>query len=70
MGKSSLRAWLTALPFFDRPCRIKKVVQVVASTKPYIYQHVSDATLHVTLPGASEETLIEGTIFDELTFIS
>lgn len=52
------------------PSSIKKVVQVIASTKPYIYQHFSNAQLHVTLPGATEETLIDGKIFDELTFIS
>ncbi|CDZ98404.1 Oxidative stress survival, Svf1-like [Phaffia rhodozyma] len=52
------------------PYLIKKVVQVVASTKPYIYQHYQDAKLHLTVPGVEGESVIEGKLFDELTFIS
>lgn len=48
---------------------LKKVVSVVAGTKPYIFQHFRDGQLHLTLPG-EEEKIIEGKFFDELTFIS
>ena len=48
---------------------LKKVVSVVAGTKPYIFQHFGDAELNLTLPG-QEKQVIPGKIFDELTFIS
>ncbi|KAL7416670.1 oxidative stress survival, Svf1-like protein [Mrakia frigida] len=51
------------------PYVLKKVVSVVAGTKPYIFQHFRDGQLHLTLPG-EEEKIIEGKFFDELTFIS
>lgn len=59
-------------PCFSSPSclrSLKKVVAVATGTKPYIFQHFREGELHLTLPGA-EEKVIQGKVFDELTFIS
>ncbi|KAI0326624.1 oxidative stress survival Svf1-like protein [Cubamyces sp. BRFM 1775] len=57
------------------PYVIKTMVNYVAGTKPYIYQWVNPATLHVNvpaglIPGVSGTTEVEGTVYSEATFIS
>ncbi|WFD05227.1 Putative cell survival pathways protein [Malassezia vespertilionis] len=61
---------LAEIPYF-----IKKFVNYVAGTKPYIYQTLNHATLRLTLPGSvakDGETTVtaKGTLFEEHTFIS
>ncbi|WFD45640.1 Putative cell survival pathways protein [Malassezia furfur] len=57
------------IPFF-----VKKIVNYVAGTKPYIYQTMNPAELKLKLPASdsgSEETVtVKGTLFEEHTFIS
>ncbi|TKY90384.1 hypothetical protein EX895_000382 [Sporisorium graminicola] len=58
------------------PYMVRKLVNVVAGTKPYIYQTLNEAELVVSLPeqwageGKGEETKVKGTLFEEHTFIS
>ncbi|EPQ28033.1 uncharacterized protein PFL1_04360 [Pseudozyma flocculosa PF-1] len=59
------------------PYVVRKVVNVVAGTKPYIYQTLNPTTLSVQLPeqyggrGKEERTHeVKGTLFEEHTFIS
>ncbi|THH10035.1 hypothetical protein EW145_g1597 [Phellinidium pouzarii] len=57
------------------PAVVKAVISYVAGTKPYIYQWYNSSTLKVTapdaiLPGASGGLDIEGTVFNEASFIS
>lgn len=58
------------------PYMVRKLVNYVAGTKPYIYQTLNPATLTLTLPGQyagsgkGESTSIKGTLFEEHTFIS
>ncbi|KAI3478599.1 hypothetical protein L1887_59444 [Cichorium endivia] len=58
------------------PYMVRKLVNYVAGTKPYIYQTLNPATLTLTLPeqyagaGKGESTSIKGTLFEEHTFIS
>lgn len=57
------------IPFF-----VKKLVNYVAGTKPYIYQTLNPAELTLKLPasGSGEEQAVmaKGTLFEEHTFIS
>ncbi|KAG8711796.1 putative cell survival pathways protein [Ceratobasidium sp. 394] len=55
------------------PYALKMVVNYVAGTKPYIYQWLNPGTLSLTgpesvIPGGS--TTVEGTFYNEATFIS
>ncbi|TFK40385.1 survival factor 1 [Crucibulum laeve] len=57
------------------PYVIKMAVNYVAGTKPYMYQWINPATLELTGPEAltpelSSGVKIEGTIYNEATFIS
>ncbi|KAI0359978.1 oxidative stress survival Svf1-like protein, partial [Trametes cingulata] len=57
------------------PYVIKTMVNYVAGTKPYIYQWQNPATLHVNvpagiIPGVSDKVEVEGTLYNEATFIS
>ncbi|CBQ69746.1 conserved hypothetical protein [Sporisorium reilianum SRZ2] len=57
------------------PYMVRKLVNVVAGTKPYIYQTLNAATLELTLPatggeGKGETSKVKGTLFEEHTFIS
>ncbi|TFK82074.1 oxidative stress survival Svf1-like protein [Polyporus arcularius HHB13444] len=57
------------------PYVIKTMVNYVAGTKPFIYKWLNPATLHVKLPsgiieGVSGEVDVEGTFYNEATFIS
>ncbi|KAJ7756457.1 survival factor 1 [Mycena maculata] len=52
------------------PRVIKLAVNYVAGTKPFIYQWLNPATLALTGPEAGESTQIEGTLYNEATFIS
>ncbi|CDU22108.1 related to SVF1-protein with a potential role in cell survival pathways [Sporisorium scitamineum] len=58
------------------PYMVRKLVNVVAGTKPYIYQTLNEATLTVTLPevyggdAKGEKCEVKGTLFEEHTFIS
>jgi len=50
------------------PFVIRKFVNYVAGTKPYIYQWLNPATLNIT--GPEGKTAVKGTIYNEETFIS
>lgn len=57
------------------PYVIRKMVNYVAGTKPYVYQYINPATLKVALPasykGDSPHNMdVPGTLFNESTFIS
>ncbi|KAI0342867.1 oxidative stress survival Svf1-like protein [Trametopsis cervina] len=57
------------------PYVIKTMVNYVAGTKPYIYQWLNPASLFVTgpdslIPGLSQGLNIQGTLYNEATFIS
>ncbi|KAJ7035084.1 oxidative stress survival, Svf1-like protein [Mycena alexandri] len=52
------------------PRVIKMAVSYVAGTKPFVYQWHNPATLTLTGPGADETTDVEGTLYNEATFIS
>lgn len=58
------------------PYVVRKVVNYVAGTKPYIYQTLNDVDLALCLPDALKEgnqagpAHIKGTLFEEHTFIS
>ncbi|ESK82244.1 survival factor 1 [Moniliophthora roreri MCA 2997] len=52
------------------PYVIKMAVNYVAGTKPYIYQWINPATLSITPPGSDSPTNVEGTFYNEATFIS
>ncbi|KAJ6576464.1 oxidative stress survival Svf1-like protein [Mycena vulgaris] len=52
------------------PRVIKMAVNYVAGTKPYIYQWLNPATLTLTGPEAGQSADIEGTLYNEATFIS
>ncbi|SPO30308.1 related to SVF1 - protein with a potential role in cell survival pathways [Ustilago trichophora] len=58
------------------PYMVRKLVNYVAGTKPYIYQTLNPATLTVKLPeqysgnGKGESIEVKGTLFEEHTFIS
>ncbi|KAJ7494754.1 survival factor 1 [Mycena galericulata] len=52
------------------PRVIKLAVNYVAGTKPYVYQWLNPATLTLTGPEAGESTEIEGSLYNEATFIS
>ena len=61
---------LAEIPYF-----VRKIVNYVAGTKPYIYQTLNPGTLQLSLPagmpGASDSPLeIHGIVFEEHTFIS
>ncbi|EST08660.1 Oxidative stress survival, Svf1-like protein [Kalmanozyma brasiliensis GHG001] len=51
------------------PYMVRKLVNYVAGTKPYIYQTLNEATLKLRLPG-KEESQVKGSLFEEHTFIS
>ncbi|KAF7327854.1 hypothetical protein MKEN_00365300 [Mycena kentingensis (nom. inval.)] len=51
------------------PKVIKLAVNYVAGTKPYVYQWLNPAKLLLSPPG-SEATEVEGTLYNEATFIS
>jgi Svf1-like C-terminal lipocalin-like domain/Svf1-like N-terminal lipocalin domain len=50
------------------PYMVRKMVNYVAGTKPYLHQYLNPATLKITLP--SKELNVEGSLFCEATFIS
>jgi len=50
------------------PYMVRKMVNYVAGTKPYLHQYLNPATLKITLP--SKELSVEGSLFCEATFIS
>ncbi|EWC45409.1 hypothetical protein DRE_00808 [Drechslerella stenobrocha 248] len=50
------------------PNFVKKIASAAAGTRPYIYQFYEPATLKVTV--GDQETLEEGVVFSEATFIS
>lgn len=54
------------------PYMVRKIVNYVAGTKPYIYQTLNPATLSLTIPAGDRagEHTVQGTIFEEHTFIS
>ncbi|KAJ9475347.1 SVF1-like protein [Pseudozyma hubeiensis] len=57
------------------PYMVRKLVNYVAGTKPYIYQTLNEATLKIKLPEAyggdvKGETEVKGSLFEEHTFIS
>ncbi|KAJ7104138.1 survival factor 1 [Mycena belliarum] len=52
------------------PRVIKMAVNYVAGTKPYIYQWLNPATLMLSGPEAGQSTEVEGTLYNEATFIS
>lgn len=57
------------------PYMVRKVVNYVAGTKPYVYQNLNPATLSVQLPESykgegSKSFESKGTVFTEATFIS
>lgn len=58
------------------PYMVRKLVNYVAGTKPYIYQTLNEATLKLTLPeayagsGKGQTSEVKGTLFEEHTFIS
>ncbi|KAH8099925.1 oxidative stress survival Svf1-like protein [Cristinia sonorae] len=57
------------------PYVIKTMVNYVAGTKPYIYQWTNPATITITgpdafVPGLSQGLKVEGTLYNEATFIS
>ncbi|KAJ7126105.1 survival factor 1 [Mycena epipterygia] len=52
------------------PRVIKLAVNYVAGTKPYIYQWLNPATLTLSGPEAGQSTQVEGTLYNEITFIS
>lgn len=54
------------------PYMVRKLVNYVAGTKPYIYQTLNPATLTLSVPAgqASGEHQVKGTVFEEHTFIS
>lgn len=54
------------------PYMVRKIVNYVAGTKPYIYQTLNPATLTLTVPAGekAQEQSVQGTIFEEHTFIS
>ncbi|SNX87620.1 related to SVF1 - protein with a potential role in cell survival pathways [Melanopsichium pennsylvanicum] len=58
------------------PYMVRKLVNYVAGTKPYIYQTLNDATLKITLPeqyegtGKGDSVEVKGSLFEEHTFIS
>ncbi|KAK0557378.1 putative cell survival pathways protein [Tilletia horrida] len=59
----------------EMPAVVKKLVNYAAGTKPFIYQTLHPATLSLTLPegstgGEAGTHSVEGTIFEEHTFIS
>lgn len=51
------------------PYMVRKLVNYVAGTKPYIYQTLNPATLAITIPG-QDSAQVNGTLFEEHTFIS
>lgn len=51
------------------PYMVRKIVNYVAGTKPYIYQTLNEATLQLEVPG-QEKREVKGTVFEEHTFIS
>jgi len=52
------------------PRVFKLAVNYVAGTKPYVYQWLNPAKLMLTAPGGGETAEIEGTLYNEATFIS
>lgn len=50
------------------PYMVRKMVNYVARTKPFVYQYLNPASLKLTLP--SKEINVEGSLFCETTFIS
>ncbi|KAL1682977.1 oxidative stress survival, Svf1-like protein [Schizophyllum commune] len=52
------------------PYAVKMVVNYVAGTKPYIYQWMNPATMTLHEPGKEEPTEVNGTLYNEATFIS
>lgn len=55
------------------PYMVRKVVNYVAGTKPYIYQTLNPASLSLTVPAgdhAVDGQKVEGSLFEEHTFIS
>ncbi len=58
------------------PYMVRKLVNYVAGTKPYIYQTLNPVTLTLTLPegfkgeGSGQSIEVKGTLFEEHTFIS
>ncbi len=51
------------------PYVVRKLVNVVAGTKPYIYQTLNPAELSVALPEGGKQ-VVKGTLFEEHTFIN
>ncbi|KAK0533270.1 putative cell survival pathways protein [Tilletia horrida] len=59
----------------EMPAVVKKLVNYAAGTKPFIYQTLNPVTLSLTLPegaaaGEAGTHSVEGTLFEEHTFIS
>ncbi|GAA94166.1 uncharacterized protein L969DRAFT_16391 [Mixia osmundae IAM 14324] len=57
------------------PYLVKKVINVVAGTKPYIYQWLNPVTAKITIPsttetGSTRELTVDGVLFNEATWIS
>ncbi|CAO1625177.1 unnamed protein product [Parajaminaea phylloscopi] len=54
------------------PYMVRKLVNYVAGTKPYIYQTLNPATLSLSVPAGNQagEHQVKGTVFEEHTFIS
>lgn len=56
------------------PFVVKKVISYVAGTKPFIYQFLNNTTAVIELPSSDGEGMkrmeVEGTMFNEATFIS
>ncbi|KAG7089603.1 hypothetical protein E1B28_011269 [Marasmius oreades] len=52
------------------PYVLKMAVNYVAGTKPYIYQYINPATLSLTEPGSETPLDVQGTLYNEATFIS
>ncbi|KAI9639430.1 oxidative stress survival, Svf1-like protein [Dioszegia hungarica] len=50
------------------PYVLRKTLAAVTGTKPYIYQYLNSASLHVELDGEAVE--VQGWLFNEATFVS
>ncbi|EJU04999.1 oxidative stress survival Svf1-like protein [Dacryopinax primogenitus] len=51
------------------PYMVRKVINYATGTKPYIYQYFNPAKMEVRMPG-KEAVVVEGTLFNEASFIS
>lgn len=52
------------------PYMVRKIVNYVAGTKPYIYQTLNPAKLTLKMPADAAESTVDGVLFEEHTFIS